>query len=490
MRQSLFALLVLTIFSLFVVLLSACGSEDAEVSDPDGLNELAGQVGYVGESHFGDLSDIRSRGVIRALVTYSRTDFFLDQGQSRGIQRDFLDQFEKQLNAGVSKAENKVHVRYLPVTFDQLIPSLNAGLGDVAAAFLTVTDERKEVVDFIPSPRLSIDEIVVSHEDVDDLSSLDDLAGREVYVLRNSSYAEHLRKLSDEMEERGLDAIKVVEGDSSLLSEDILELVNAGIVPITVVDNYRAELWAKVMPDLRLHEDLAVAQGNKIGWAVRKNSPQLKQELTRFFAKKGKGSLVGNMLFNEYFTNVEWIKDPDKNDDKLEDYLPLFERYGKQYDFDPLALAAQAYQESRLNPKAKSHAGAVGLMQLLPSTAADKNVDIPNISSDENNVHAGTKYMAFLRERYFSDPVIKAVDKKALTLAAYNAGPAKVRKMRALAEKMGLDPNVWSNNVEIAAGRLVGREPVTYVNNIQKYYVAYKLSEQLETIKTRVKDEL
>jgi membrane-bound lytic murein transglycosylase MltF len=183
------------------------------------------------------------------------------------------------------------------------------------------------------------------------------------------------------------------------------------------------------------------------------------------------------MLFKRYYENTQWIKNPlsDEARARLKALLGLFRKYAGQFGFDTLAVVAQAYQESKLDHGAKSHVGAVGIMQLLPSTAADTNVGIRDINAVEDNIHAGVKYLAFLRERYFNDPQIKEEDRVAFVWAAYNAGPAKVRRMRETAAEMGLDPNVWFNNVEMAAGKLVGRETVHYVGNIFKYYVAYSL---------------
>ncbi len=474
------------LFLLSLVFLGACGGDrdeeaPAETAAEDGLLDL---IESVGETRFGDLDAMREKGVLRALVTYSRTDFFLDRGRIRGIQADFLREFEKQLNAGIEDPTRRTRVHFLPVAFDQLIPALNAGLGDVAAAFLTVTPARLEVVDFAASRRMEVDEIVVTHEAVPVLGGLEDLAGREVYVLRNSSYAEHLRSLNEGFRERGLAPVRVLEAEPHLLSEDILEMVNAGIVDITVVDSYLAELWARVLPALVLHHDLRLAEGNPVGWAVRKTNPLLKAELERFIAAKGKGSLIGNILFREYFENTEWIEDPTGGEGRRVDrYFALFREYGERYGFDELVLAALAFQESGLRHDRKSHRGAVGIMQLLPTTAADPNVGIPDISDVEDNIHAGAKYLAFLRDRYFADPAISEADRRALTWAAYNAGPAKVRRMRELATELGLDPNVWYGNVEVAAGRIVGRETVTYVANIQKYYVAYQLARRVREAK-------
>ena len=138
-------------------------------------------------------------------------------------------------------------------------------------------------------------------------------------------------------------------------------------------------------------------------------------------------------------------------------------------------VAAQGYQESGLDQSARSGAGAIGIMQLLPSTAADPNVGIPDIEEIDNNIHAGTKYLRFVRDRYFDDPAVDDFNATLLTFAAYNAGPARVRQLRAEAAEVGLDPNIWFDNVEVIAAKRIGRETVQYVSNITKYYVAYRL---------------
>jgi membrane-bound lytic murein transglycosylase MltF len=156
--------------------------------------------------------------------------------------------------------------------------------------------------------------------------------------------------------------------------------------------------------------------------------------------------------------------------------ISVFEKYGNQYGFDFLIVAAQGYQESRLDQSARSPAGAVGIMQLLPSTAADPNVGIPDITTAEPNIHAGVRYLNFIRERYFNDPAIDSFNQTLFALAAYNAGPARIRNLRNKAAKQGYDPNVWFDNVEVISARETGRETVQYVSNILKYYVAYRMS--------------
>ncbi len=441
-------------------------------------------AGMQGRRFTGDLPGMRERGVVRALVTYSRTDFFLDHGTIRGVQADFLRAYEAFLNRGVDRAEDKVRVRFVPVPFARLLPALEAGVGDVAAAFLTVTPERRQRVAFSDDGNFRVSEVVVRHVDAAPVAALADLSGQPVQVLKGSSYAEHLAARNRELEAAGRAPIRVREAASHLLSEDLLELVNAGVFPYTVVDDYKARLWARVLPDIRVHEEVVVAADNPVGWAVRQGSPRLRASIDAFIEERaGLGSLLGNMLFKRYFENTRWVDDPTRGAarDRLERYLPLFREYGERYGFDPLLLAALAYQESGLDPSRESHRGAVGLMQLLPSTAADPNVGIPDIAAVEANVHAGAKYLAFLRERYFTAPDIRTVDRNALTLAAYNAGPRRVREMRELAGEMGLDPKRWFGQVEVAAGRIVGRETVDYVANIHKYYLAYRAGRELAT---------
>jgi len=262
------------------------------------------------------------------------------------------------------------------------------------------------------------------------------------------------------------------------LTEDILELVNAGVIDYTVCDDFKAELWAEVLPDIRL--GLPISEGLSLGWAIRKDSPQLQAELAEFGQKVRKGSFLGNVLFKKYFENTQWIDNPlnQSEREKFDRLLDLFATYGDRYGFDPLALAAQAYQESRLDQSLRSHRGAVGVMQLMPSTAKDPNVAIPDIENLESNIHAGTKYMDFLRNRYFSNDEISPINQRLFAWAAYNAGPANITRARNAAREAGLDPNVWFGNVENMAARKISREPVRYVASIYKYYTAYRLAEQ------------
>jgi len=432
-----------------------------------------------------DLDALRKRGVVRVLVTYKKTEYFVVNGQQRGFEYELMEQFEKFINKGDKKGQLHFDVVYIPVPFESLISHLVEGRGDVAAAGLTITPERQKQVVFTTPYVQDVSEIVVTHKSDKSIRSIDDLSGRVVYVLSGSSYVQHLNQLADRFKKQGRPPVYVVESDPYLATEDILELVNAGIVELTVADDHIARLWSNVLPDIRVHEDIAVNTSGQIAWAVRKNNPKLLASLNDFVRSHRKGTKLGNVLFSRYYENTRWIQNPlsDTARDKLEKYHALFQKYADEYEFDWLLIAAMAFQESRLNPKKNSPRGAVGLMQIKPSTAKDKHVAIKDVYTDENNVHAGVKYLAFLRERYFSSPDIDEGASLHLSLAAYNAGPAKVRQMRAKTKKMGLDPNVWFRNVERAAQQMVGSETTRYVANIYKYYLAYTLLNNLNDSK-------
>lgn len=428
-----------------------------------------------------DLPEIKQRKFLRALVIYGRTDFtILPNGRAQGVQVELLSKFETLLNKGVKREVDRTRIVYIPTTPGRILEDLNAGKGDIAATLLTATPGRMKKVDFVTDGVMRVNEIVVTHKSVGGIERLQDLAGREVHILQNSHFAEHFAALNQRLLAQELPPVKITEVDSHLSIEDLLEMLNAGVIKVTVVDDFKVRLWARVLPDIRLHEQVVLKSGTQIGWAIRKNNPVLRKQLEAFRKMVKKGTLLGNILFKRYFGNTKWIRNPiaESERSKFRRVIGIFEKYAQRYGFDALSAVAQAYQESRLDHSRKSHRGAVGIMQLLPSTAADPNVGIPDISSLEDNIHAGVKYLAFIRDRYFSDPAISDEDRLAFSWAAYNAGPGRVRQMRRKAEQLGLDPNAWFGNVEIAAARIVGNETVTYVRNIFKYYIAYTLIRQ------------
>ena len=458
--------------------MSGTQSDSGLVADggPLQLRSISTDFGQL-EEWAGDLDGMVERGSVRALVTYSKTFYFLDGGTQRGATYEGLLEFEKYLNQQLGRRTLKVHVLIIPVHRDELLPALAQGLGDIAAANLTITPERQRLVDFSTPVASGVREVVVTGPSSKTLASVDDLAGRSVHVRRSSSYWESLERLNGEFQDRGLEPIELVPAEEFLEDEDLLEMVNAGLLPLAVVDSHKANFWAEVFDDIVVHDDLTIREGAAIGWAFRKDSPQLAETVNGFVRSHKQGTLFGNVILKRYLQDNPWVRNSlAKNDrDRFEGVIHLFEEYGGRYDIDHLMLAALAYQESGLDQSKRSRQGAVGVMQMLPSTAADPNVGIADIEQLENNIHAGTKYLRFLHDRYFADEAMDEFDRLMFTFASYNAGPARVRRLRAEAIEMGLDPNVWFGNVEVVAARRIGRETVQYVSNIAKYYVAYRL---------------
>jgi len=453
----------------------------AEESVEEGLRQLESFESEfrLDEEWVGDLDGMVERGVVRALVVYSLGQYFLDGATQRGATYEALVGFEDFLNKQLGRRPVKTAVLIIPVQRHELFPALERGLGDIAAANLTITRSRLEKVDFSDPVLTGVSELVVTGPaDTSPARSLDDLAGREIHVRPSSSYWRSLEKLNQDFLSRGLDPVEVVSAPEFLQDEDLLEMVNAGLLPAIIVDSHKAEFWAQIFGNIRVHDDLAVRTGGDIAWAFRKDSPQLAEVVNAYVAKHKKGTLLGNVVLNRYLKSSAWTKNAleEKDHNRFESTVEIFKKYGDMYGFDHLMLAALAYQESGLDQSARSKAGAIGVMQLLPSTAADPNVGIPDITNLENNIHAGTKYLRFIRDRYFSDPAIDPLNQTLFTFASYNAGPARVRRLREEAAQTGLDANTWFGNVEHVAARRIGRETVQYVSNIGKYWVAYTLA--------------
>lgn len=437
----------------------------------------------------GDLSGMEERRFIRTLVVSGGPQFFYYDGKPRGIVAELLGLLQAELNVSLDRRLDKVEIVPMPVSRDRLIPALLAGQADLVAADLTVTMERSALVDFSTPFATGVDEVLVfAPGKGKSVTTLEQLAGRTVMVRRSSSYFEHLEAINRQFAERGLKPIRIEPANELLRTEDILEMVNAGIVPATVVDSYMARSWAAVFTKIDVRSDLVIHEAGSIAWAFRKDSPELAAVVNDFIRGHREGTLVGNVLLKRYLENLHWVRNSTSESglDRLRPLLEYFRASGAEHGIDPLMLAAQAYQESELDHDRRSPVGAVGIMQIKPSTAADRNVGIADISTPEDNIRAGAKYLRFLMDRYYAEPEMAEIQRWLFALAAYNAGPARIQRLRQQAAAEGYDPNRWLDNVELIAARKIGRETVTYVRNVFKYYVAYSLASQNRQLRETV----
>ena len=473
------------------LLASACGGKQPETgADLAATTDAVGDVlpapefetalpaelrAHLDEPYTGDLDGMIKRRMIRIGVAFNRTSYFVDKGVQRGSSYEYGKLMEDKLNERLKTGNLKVHFWFVPLPRDLLLPALVAGKVDIVQAQLTVTPERQEIVDFTDPTRQNVNEVVVTGPGAPPITSVEGLSGRTVFVRRTSSYYQSLLELNDRLAAAGKAPVDIEAAPENLEDDDLLEMVNAGLIRIIVVDNYLAEFWQQVFTDLTVHDDLTLRTGGTLAVAIRKDSPELKAALNKVIDKYGLGTAFGNTIEKRYLQNTKYVKNATSEAERRK-FLQLtefFKKYSDQYDLDYLLMAAQGYQESRLDQGVKSPVGAIGVMQVMPATG--KELDVGDIRQLEPNIHAGVKYIRFVEDQYFKDQSITPLDKGLFAFASYNAGPGRIGQLRREAEKRGLDPNVWFGNVEQVASERIGRETVTYVSNIYKYYVAYRL---------------
>ncbi|HEV8490665.1 MAG TPA: transporter substrate-binding domain-containing protein [Candidatus Angelobacter sp.] len=444
----------------------------------------------------GDLDGMIERRAIRVLTVNSKTLYFVDKGVLRGIVVDYARLLEDDLNKKLlaeKKLKNKnlkVRVVFIAMSRDQLLPALVAGKGDIAAANLTITPERRKLVDFTVAGRSNVSEVVVTGPTSPTVTSLDDLAGREVFVRRSSSYYDSLIALNKKLAAEKKPQIVLKIAPEILEDEDILEMLNAGLVSFTLADKHIADFWKQVFPKLIVHDDIAVRSGGEIAWAIRKDSPQLKAFLDGEAPRYKAGTAASNQILTRYLKSVKFVKNAaaEAERKKFDALVQYFKKYGTQYDVDWVLMGAQGYQESQLNQNAKSPVGAIGVMQLMPATGKDMKVG--DIRQTEANIAAGIKYMRFMINQYYEKEPMTKLNKALFAFASYNAGAGRVSQLRREAAKRGLDPNVWFKNVEYVAAEKIGQETVTYVSNIYKYYIAYRLIMESKTARREAIEKL
>jgi membrane-bound lytic murein transglycosylase MltF len=425
----------------------------------------------------GDLDGMLERRHLRVLVIPDKMNFFFDGVNIRGVTYDGMKEFEAWVNRRFKRAKTPVAFIFIPIRRDEILQALVDGRGDVAAAGLGISRERAQLVDFSNPVRDHIKVIPVGGPDSPPMNSLDDLAGKTVYVPASSVLPGLVSELNKRFHAEGRPPVKVEPADENLEPSDILEMVNAGLVPLTLSDSLTAEFWAKVFDQLHLYRNLSLTDAGAMAWAFRKGSPQLKEVVNEFIEGHREGTAFGNTILRKYLGSTKWVKNAVAEGErrKFDQMVALFRKYGAEADLPYLLVAAQAYQESGLDQSVRSPVGAVGVMQIKPSTAAGKPIEVHDVESLENNIKAGTKYLRFLVDQYYENEPMDRVTKGLFAVASYNAGPARIQQLRRKAAAQGLDPNRWFNNVELVAAKEIGRETVQYVANIYKYYLAYKM---------------
>jgi len=441
-------------------------------------------TGHKRERLFADLGEIQKRRFIRVLTRNNAVTYFLYKGRQYGFDYELARLMAKRLGVHLAMV--------VPPRAADLVPWLLEGRGDVIAASFTVTPARKKKVDF-SLPYLYVDEILVGRRDAPVLGSFADLKDRTIHVRASSSYVLTLARLH-----RRFGPFNARRVDETVETEMLLDRVARGEIAHTVSDSHILDVERthtdEVKGLLRLTSAPEGAvdhigkprQGAKeIAFAVRKNNPELKRFLDQFVQRIYRGGDY-NTIRKRYFQTPKTVARAraslaDKG--RISPYDDIIKKYAARYGFDWRLLAAQAYQESRFNPKARSWSGACGLFQVMPATGRD--MGFTDLDDPEDCTHAGVKYMAWLLARF--DKKIPLRDRLRFTLASYNCGRGHVLDAMRLAQQRGLDPHRWFNNVEKALlllkdpkihrktryGYCRADEPVNYVAEIQVRYDNY-----------------
>jgi membrane-bound lytic murein transglycosylase MltF len=440
----------------------------------------------------GDLDVLLKHRFIRVAVPYSKTFYYTVKGVQWGVAYEGGKAFEAYLNRKYPQQNKniKIHVMFFVTPRDKVIQNLNDGIVDLVIAGLTITPDRQKLVDFSDPTVSNVNEVVVTGPTGPQLSSLQDLAGKEVFVRKTSSYWEHLEALNEGFKKENKPVAKLTVVPDDLGDEDLLQMVNAGLLPTIVVNNWTAKLWDKLLTKIQVHSNITVATGGSLGWAVRKDSPKFLADINGFVKKNRQGTKFGDEILARYTGSTYMLKQATSPESmkRFEESAEIFRKYGAKYNVDYLLMMAKGYQESGLNQDAKSPVGAIGVMQLMPATGKEMNVG--DITKEEPNIQGGIKYSDLMMEKYYGKEPMDDLNKILFSFAAYNCGPARVKQLRAEAAQKGLDPNVWINNVEVIAAARIGAETVNYVSNIYKYYVAYKLIAVQEEQRQKAKQSL
>lgn len=418
-----------------------------------------------------DLEQIRRSGELRVLVNQSRNSSGEVKGQAIGVEAVRLRAFIQHLNqqAG-SNQKKKISLRLIPKPKDQLLGALQRGEGDMVAPGELLDASRMPQI--IPSRPIVAQVPMVLVTGSQRAFSLDRLSGQSLALSPGSAAGAALTRLNRQLVTQRKAPVRVEWVDPSLAVEDVLEMVQAGIYPATVVEKTIAERWLKVMPKLRLGAEVRLDNLQDMHWFFRNDSGRLQASADQFL-NNYRAPANQDAAFNRVYSRLYRVHQPldSVGRQRLERVRPTLQRYADKHQMDWLGLAALAFKESTLNPSARGASGAVGLMQITPGAA--RSVGVSSIHQLDNNVQASARYLADIRRKFFSSPKLNERERLAFTLAAYNMGPQRVQKLRDEAKRRGLNPNQWFFQVERIAMETVGMGVVSYVNSVNKYFLAY-----------------
>ncbi len=475
-RMKIKKLKLFSLFAIALLLFSSCSQKEKTDKANGGVVNI-------------DFPQIKKRGKLIAITGYNAYGYFVYKGQTMGYEYELLQRLGKYLNLKIEiKVESKI---------DKMFKMLNSGEGDLIAFNLTVNKERQKKVAFTHYHNITTQVLVQRKPEnwrrmrLDEIrahliTSPLDLAGKTIYVRAGSSFYTRLQHLSDEI---GSD-INIIEADSTLSTEDLIEMVAKGEIDYTVADRNVAELNQAYYPNIDVSLDISLPQ--KIAWAVRKTSKQLLDTINTWIDMMRKKTDY-YVIYNKYFKNRLAYARRRRSEyfalstGRISKYDDLIKEYSNKLGWDWRLVASLIYQESQFDPNAKSWAGAVGIMQLMPQTA--KQFGVKNLNDPIESLKAGFKYLSSLND-FWKGYITDDNERIKFVLASYNIGYGHVLDAMRLAQKYNYNPQVWEGNVEkflllkakkkyytdpvVRNGYCEGKETVRYVKEILQRYEHYK----------------
>ncbi len=439
---------------------------------------LISTLSFAQATWLGTYSEMIERGEIRIAVPYDRTIYVNDKGVPRGMSIEVSKGLRKWLTEKyASQLKGKTfEVRLVPTTSTQLLSALTSGQADLVIGDFGVYGKIPNAKDFIVNHATRQErEVLVTGPNSPLIRQLTDLSGQTIYGSRNTNFHTTLSTVNKELRQDNKPPINLISPLGDLDDEDLLEMLHSGLIPYVIISDWKYKLWQPIYTGLLMHEDLSAKDSGWIGWAVRSSNADFNNDLTAFYLSDSFLQSLTAFRQEDYKQHLKGLKDPiDKTSwFRFELMRPLFERYGSEYQLNPLFIAALGFQETLLNQSAVSQVGAIGVMQLMPATGS--SLGVGDIHLLEPNIHAGADYMNQLINKYFPNAQFEGNNRSLFAVASYNIGPNNVAKARDQAQKQGFDPNRWFGNVEFTAAEHMGYEPMIYVRNVYKYYISYRL---------------
>ncbi|ROM78170.1 lytic transglycosylase F [Pseudomonas brassicacearum] len=432
---------------------------------------LPGPVQAVAPGTVRDLAQIRSSRVLKVLVNQSRNSSGEVQGQPIGVEYHRLRAFEQYLN-GHARDGQEITLKIIPKAKDQLLGALQRGEGDLVAPGELLDLQAAHAISASNPIRTDVPLLLVGIKGEKRYTRVEQLSGKTLALPNGSAAGDAVSQINQKLALLKLPPVKIEWVDPSLAVEDVLEMVQGGIFHLTIVEQPIAERWGKILPKLRFDRQVLIGEPSDEYWFVRRDAAMLRASIDQFLAIY-KVPSNQDAAFLRIYRRLYQVHYPLARADRqrLEKLRPVLQKHAEAQGMDWLNLAALAFKESALQPNARSGSGPTGLMQITP--AAAQRVGVNNIQNLDANVQAGAKYLALIRRKFFASPKLNERERMAFVLAAYNMGPERVQGMRAEARRRGLNPNQWFFQVERIAMEQVGMSAVSYVNSVNKYYLAF-----------------